>query len=366
MKKCPYCGKDIQDEAIKCKHCKKDLKTSNFKDIKSQNYYTESAWKMWRPVVYIFGILVMIATFFLWYIWLPIILTLILWKKTKFDDKKKIIFTAIIFVVFIALGSITNYIWPKPSITIIEPQENFSVQANAVTIKGKVDPQNSEIKINNEKVNAENGTFTYEAQLAEYPTEKNQITVEATNSNGTSSTQVIVTRIFTDEEKAESELKIKATAEAKRQEALTYLKNFKPNKDFQIFEKAMSNKVTFDWDEFDYYHYYEAKKDEKILYIKVNTSLNSPIPLNAWFIDKDDKIVKSELTREYHFRKYQDYLRGIPGNDNDFEYREWIKFVYWARIPSDLAKNTWYISIGAPKTIDEIPIFSILILGKLN
>jgi len=127
-----------------------------------------------------------------------------------------------------------------PILTVTEPQNNDSIKARAVVVKGRVIPAQSKVLISAYKTTGDgdlvipdnNGNFVFQVQL---PGEgNNQITVTAKDGDETVSSSLTVIRILTDEEKAadakaaaeraaadarEMVAKAKAEADAKAQEA---------------------------------------------------------------------------------------------------------------------------------------------------
>jgi len=147
-------------------------------------------------------------------------------KKIKslqeYLSSKKTLIIITLSVVLFVLFNVFILFAKQPEIIFLEPQDNKSIQAETIIIKGEVKPQNSIININNKTITKNKGSFSYTAEL---PEENNQFNIVISNKNKIIQKSLTITRIFTPEEiaekerkKEEEEAKIKAEEERKANE----------------------------------------------------------------------------------------------------------------------------------------------------
>lgn len=100
---------------------------------------------------------------------LPALLIWWFYKKAPIAKKYKIVTTLVVgglFTLITASTVIAYTMDAEPDLNIIEPNNNISIEAEGILIKGEYTPEDRKVWINNEEIETDNGHFEYYYKLS--------------------------------------------------------------------------------------------------------------------------------------------------------------------------------------------------------
>lgn len=152
-----------------------------------------------KKAVLITGII--ISLFVVPYITIPGLIIWWFYKKSKFTKRTKVLTTSGVGGLFSLLIVFSVFAYANdevPTLQIIEPENNTTIQSETITIKGTYQPPDRTVWINDEEIPSSNGKFETDYKLK---VGENQIKISAGNWKRANA-NLTITRELSEEEKA--------------------------------------------------------------------------------------------------------------------------------------------------------------------
>ncbi len=155
-----------------------------------------------HKIISILLILVVVVpiAFIYWYVSFPLIAIIYVWKSVTMHQKGKVQWTAALVALCIMLTGLNLYAKRAPTIVITSPADNASIQSASATIEGSVEPYTATVTVNGNVTVVSHGKFSSSVGLTK---ETNTVMVAATNNDKTDTKTITITRLYTDQEKAQ-------------------------------------------------------------------------------------------------------------------------------------------------------------------